>query len=187
MLLNASTLFAHKGMDWKAYYHQTGRIKFPEGSVPNWNTNDHGVNNAEGAIRWQVLLFFGPHFRVCSTTPRRGIRWQVCIFLSGAFFSAIVGASGILQCENPNKCPAHPQLLHFLCFFAASGLPNSITPRGLLSSCSAGNGNGPHFRVCSTEPSHPTFFLAAVLVLATAPTFVFAQPHQASTDHSCIF
>ena len=54
MLLNASVLFAKKGMNWKAYYHQTGSIKFPEGSVAGWNTNDHGVNNAEGALRWPV-------------------------------------------------------------------------------------------------------------------------------------
>eukprot|EP00965_Chrysotila_dentata_P060180 1995555-Pleurochrysis_carterae.AAC.1 len=25
---------------------RSGRVKFPLGSVPNWNTNDHGVNNA---------------------------------------------------------------------------------------------------------------------------------------------
>jgi hypothetical protein len=34
-------------MDWGAYYHRRGGVKFPLGSVPDWNTNDHGVNNAE--------------------------------------------------------------------------------------------------------------------------------------------
>jgi hypothetical protein len=42
MLMNASALFAAKGMDWEGYYHQTGGIKFPEKPVNNWNTNDHG-------------------------------------------------------------------------------------------------------------------------------------------------
>jgi hypothetical protein len=57
MLLNASTLFAKKGMDWEGYYHQTGGVKFPEGSVNGWNTNDHGVNNAEGALRWPAVTY----------------------------------------------------------------------------------------------------------------------------------
>ena len=39
------------------YYHQTGKITFPEGSVPGWNTNDHGVNNAEGAMRWPAVSY----------------------------------------------------------------------------------------------------------------------------------
>eukprot|EP01052_Picozoa_sp_SAG31_P013351 SAG31_NODE_801_length_12013_cov_23.812070_12_plen_143_part_00 len=25
--------------------------------VPNWNTNDHGVNNAEGALRWPAVTY----------------------------------------------------------------------------------------------------------------------------------
>ena len=54
LLMNASALFEAKGMDWFAYYSRTGPIKFPFGSVKNWNTNDHGVNNAEGALRWPV-------------------------------------------------------------------------------------------------------------------------------------
>jgi len=57
MLLNASALFEAKGMDWVSYYHQNGSIKFPEGSVGSWNTNDHGVNNAEGAMRWPAVAY----------------------------------------------------------------------------------------------------------------------------------
>lgn len=57
MLLNASVLFQAKGMDWHSYYHQTGNIKFPNGSVNGWNTNDHGVNNAEGALRWPAVAY----------------------------------------------------------------------------------------------------------------------------------
>ena len=36
-----------------AIVYNTGP-KFPEKAVNTWNTNDHGVNNAEGAIRWSV-------------------------------------------------------------------------------------------------------------------------------------
>lgn len=57
MLLNSSALFAQKGMNWNAYYHRTGSIKFPFGPVPNWNTNDHGVNNAEGALRYPAAAY----------------------------------------------------------------------------------------------------------------------------------
>ena len=57
LLLNASRLFETKGMDWAAYYSRTGKIKFPLGSVPNWNTNDHGVNNAEGALAWPAMAY----------------------------------------------------------------------------------------------------------------------------------
>lgn len=57
LLLNASALFASKGMDWRSYYHQVGRLQFPEGSVPGWNTHDHGVNNAEGAMRWPAVTW----------------------------------------------------------------------------------------------------------------------------------
>jgi hypothetical protein len=38
LLLNASRLFRSKGMDWQAYYARTGPVKFPSGSVGNWNT-----------------------------------------------------------------------------------------------------------------------------------------------------
>lgn len=38
-------------------YHQTGAVKFPEGSVTGWNTNDHGVNQAEGAMRWPSVAY----------------------------------------------------------------------------------------------------------------------------------
>jgi len=61
MLLEASTLFQSRGMDWPGYYHQTGAITFPEGSVPGWNTNDHGVNNAEGAMRWPSVVYRMSH------------------------------------------------------------------------------------------------------------------------------
>ena len=57
MLLEASALFASKGMDWLSYYHQNGSIKFPMKDVGNWNTNDHGVNNAEGALRWPAVTY----------------------------------------------------------------------------------------------------------------------------------
>ena len=57
LLLNASQLFRVKGMNWTSYYHQTGAVKFPETSVPTWNTNDHGVNNAEGAMRWPSVAY----------------------------------------------------------------------------------------------------------------------------------
>ena len=66
MLLEASVLFQSRGMDWAGYYHQTGRVTFPEGSVPNWNTNDHGVNNAErGSI-------FNTAFGACRRRTPRG-------------------------------------------------------------------------------------------------------------------
>ena len=55
MLMNASLLFMAKGMDWDAYYSQRGPIQFPEGPVGSWNTNDHGVNNAEGALAWPAM------------------------------------------------------------------------------------------------------------------------------------
>ncbi len=57
MLLASSQLFADKGMNWSSYYHQTGSVKFPEGPVQGWNTNDHGVNNAEGALRWPAAAY----------------------------------------------------------------------------------------------------------------------------------
>jgi hypothetical protein len=38
-------------MDWLSYYHRNGTVKFPLLDVHAWNTNDHGVNNAEGALR----------------------------------------------------------------------------------------------------------------------------------------
>ena len=57
LLLNASALFASKGMDWRSYYHQMGSLKFPEGPVSGWNTHDHGVNNAEGAMRWPAVTW----------------------------------------------------------------------------------------------------------------------------------
>jgi len=46
-----------KGMDWRSYYHRTGGVQFPEKAVNRWNTNDHGVNNAEGAMRWPAVTY----------------------------------------------------------------------------------------------------------------------------------
>merc|ERR1711988_2077115 len=57
MLANASAEFKAKGMDWSSYYHQTGGVRFPEKAVNSWNTNDHGVNNAEGALRWPAVTY----------------------------------------------------------------------------------------------------------------------------------
>ena len=55
LLLDSARLFRSKGMDWLAYYNRTGPVKFPLGSVGGWNTNDHGVNNAEGALAWPAM------------------------------------------------------------------------------------------------------------------------------------
>merc|ERR1719261_862453 len=57
MLMNASALFRQKGMDWASYYHQTAAKKFPEKDVQGWNTIDHGVNNAEGALNWPAVAY----------------------------------------------------------------------------------------------------------------------------------
>eukprot|EP00041_Stephanoeca_diplocostata_P033227 m.1093373 g.1093373 ORF g.1093373 m.1093373 type:complete len:968 (+) comp24297_c0_seq3:111-3014(+) len=57
LLLNASALFQAKGMNWHDYYHRTGSVQFPTGPVQNWNTNDHGVNNAEGALRYPAVAY----------------------------------------------------------------------------------------------------------------------------------
>ena len=51
------SLFAQKGMNWLSYYHRNGSIKFPFADVHGWNTNDHGVNNAEGAVRWPAVTY----------------------------------------------------------------------------------------------------------------------------------
>jgi len=57
LLMNASRLFEAKGMDWYAYYSRTGAVRFPLGPVPTWNVNDHGVNNAEGALAWPAMAY----------------------------------------------------------------------------------------------------------------------------------
>jgi hypothetical protein len=57
MLLNASALFANKGMNWLGYYHRNSTLKFPFADVHGWNTHDHGVNNAEGAVRWPAVTY----------------------------------------------------------------------------------------------------------------------------------
>ena len=53
LLLNSAIMFRAKGKDWRQYYHNL----FPKSDVPGWNTNDHGVNNAEGALRWPAVAF----------------------------------------------------------------------------------------------------------------------------------
>jgi hypothetical protein len=45
------------GMDWLSYYHRNGSLKFPFADVHAWNTHDHGVNNAEGAVRWPAVTY----------------------------------------------------------------------------------------------------------------------------------
>ena len=57
LLLAASQQFAAKGMDWRGYYHETAERKFPHGSVGDWNVFDHGVNNAEGALRFPSMQY----------------------------------------------------------------------------------------------------------------------------------
>jgi len=57
MLQSSSALFRQKGMDWSGYYHQTSAKKFPETSIAAWNTIDHGVNNAEGALNWPSVAY----------------------------------------------------------------------------------------------------------------------------------
>ena len=57
MLLNASAEFRRRGMDWRSYYHRSGPVKFPLQPVNTWNTNDHGVNNAEGAVRYPAVTY----------------------------------------------------------------------------------------------------------------------------------
>lgn len=56
MLVNSSWIFRDQGMDWLSYYNQNGTVKFPEKDVNGWNQNDHGVNNAEGAMRWKATM-----------------------------------------------------------------------------------------------------------------------------------
>ena len=62
LLIDAAHRIAALGMDWRAYYTQkpnarTAHKGFPEGAVPRWNVYDHGVNNAEGALRWPNALY----------------------------------------------------------------------------------------------------------------------------------
>ena len=62
-LVTAAQNIGKWGMDWHRYYHQqpptgrTGNRTFPRGAVPDWNVYDHGVNNAEGAMRWPSALY----------------------------------------------------------------------------------------------------------------------------------
>ena len=57
LLLNASALFRTKALDWRGYYAETAAQPFPHGAVDAWNYVDHGVNNAEGALRWPAVAF----------------------------------------------------------------------------------------------------------------------------------
>jgi hypothetical protein len=62
-LVRAAQDMGKFGFDHYRYYHQlpptarTGNKSFPNGAVDNWNVYDHGVNNAEGAMRWPSALY----------------------------------------------------------------------------------------------------------------------------------
>lgn len=51
------------GFDYAAYYGaappnpRSANKSLPHGSVPIWNVYDHGVNNAEGGLRWPAELY----------------------------------------------------------------------------------------------------------------------------------
>ena len=50
------------GFDYAAYYGgepnpRSANKTVPNGSVPIWNVYDHGVNNAEGALRWPSEVY----------------------------------------------------------------------------------------------------------------------------------
>ena len=68
LLLNSSRTFRAKGKDWHAYYHQL----FPKSDVSGWNTNDHGVNNAEGALRWPAVSYRMVMAEANATSPPAG-------------------------------------------------------------------------------------------------------------------
>jgi len=62
ILLSAAHRMAGLGMDYAAYYSghpnpRSANKSVPNGSVPLWNVYDHGVNNAEGALRWPGELY----------------------------------------------------------------------------------------------------------------------------------
>lgn len=62
ILLSAAHHMGRVGFDWAAYYGgkanpRTANKTFPNGSVQIWNVYDHGVNNAEGALRWPATLY----------------------------------------------------------------------------------------------------------------------------------
>jgi hypothetical protein len=66
MLHNASDIWRLEGFAWATYYGETPRgvdgrqatepLNFPKGPVDGWNVFDHGVNNAEGAMRWPAVM-----------------------------------------------------------------------------------------------------------------------------------
>ena len=63
LLIDAANRISQLGMDWNAYYqrltptNRTSNRLFPDGAVPIWNVYDHGVNNAEGALRWPAAMY----------------------------------------------------------------------------------------------------------------------------------
>ena len=61
-LLDAAHRMGRVGFDYAAYYGGTPNPRsanksLPNGSVAVWNVYDHGVNNAEGALRWPAELY----------------------------------------------------------------------------------------------------------------------------------
>jgi hypothetical protein len=66
MLHNASDIWRAEGFAWSVYYGDDPRgtdgrkgtepLNFPKGPVNGWNVFDHGVNNAEGAMRWPAVI-----------------------------------------------------------------------------------------------------------------------------------
>jgi hypothetical protein len=68
-LVTAAQNMGKYGFDHYRYYHQlsptarTGNKSFPNGAVSSWNVYDHGVNNAEGAMRWPSALYRLNHSR----------------------------------------------------------------------------------------------------------------------------
>ena len=62
-LLEAAAMIESKGFNWRDYYHRnatggmSGGKDFPTGAAPDWNVFDHGVNNAEGALKWPAVRY----------------------------------------------------------------------------------------------------------------------------------
>ena len=62
ILLDAARRMGQLGFDYAAYYAEKPNARsmnksVPHGSVPVWNVYDHGVNNAEGGLRWPGELY----------------------------------------------------------------------------------------------------------------------------------
>ncbi len=61
-LLDGAHRMGRVGFDYAAYYGEkpnprSANKSVPNGSVPIWNVYDHGVNNAEGALRWPSEVY----------------------------------------------------------------------------------------------------------------------------------